>query len=72
MNLYVVTNDGSYSNIYVAKAENKRDAIEKVFKKHFEWQNAFAKEDGYKLYTRAYLNAKRLDDMIEDDIAELN
>lgn len=70
--LYVVTNNGSYSNIYVVKAKNKKDAIDKVFKQHFEWQNPSVKERGYTPYTKSWFNARRLDDMFNNDIAELN
>jgi len=69
MTLYVVTNDGEYNDVYIVRANNKREAIDKVFKEYFECQNEFIKKQGYKPYTKSYFSAERLDDMFENDIA---
>ena len=72
MVLYVVTNDGSYSSMFIVKAKNKKEAIDKVFKQCFEWQNQSAREEGYKPFARSDFEARKLDEMFDEDIVELN
>jgi hypothetical protein len=77
INIYVVTGDGSYNNIFLAKANSKKEAIEKVFKKHFEWQNESCVRNKYAKYRKSDLTARRLDKLFKeeeyaDDVVDLN
>lgn len=77
MRIYFVetltSNISNYDTHFLVKANNKKEAINKIFKKYFEWQNTpELKERGYVYYTKRELIAKEIFKMINDGDYEKN
>ena len=68
MNYYIVEHlYGDFNNLFIIKANNKKEAIEKIFENHFKPENTQENKDkGYKPYAKCELIAHRLDKYYED------
>lgn len=59
---YIVTAPSyDFDNAFIVKANNKKEAINIVFKKHFEWRNPEVIEEGYSPYLKQDLEAEKLE-----------
>lgn len=65
---YIVTeNTGDWNNLFVVKAKNKKEAIQKVFNNYFASKNNYAKENGYALFLKKNMSAILLDKMYKNE-----
>ena len=75
MKYYIVEMpSGQWNNIFIVKADNQKDAINKVFSNAFEWRNIELKEKnkecGYyanHIYSRSDLRATELEKRFKED-----
>ena len=71
MKLYFIETESSnisthYSH-FLVKANNKKEAINKVFKQYFEWQNTpELKERGYAYYTKKELICTEVEKLFKE------
>ena len=75
MKYYIVEMpSGQWNNIFIVKANNQKDAINKVFSNAFEWRNKELKEENKKygyyanhIYSRSDLKAIELEKRSKED-----
>ena len=69
MKYYIVEHiSGHWDNVFIAKANNKKDAINIVFNKHFKWQNTKELKDrGYDFFHKNELVAKELEKRFKEE-----